>query len=137
MPHLAETDILMIFCYFISQKGSFKCYSQSLTEPPKRDPLSKASFHVKVRQSCRNRSKICVQVPLCFNEPESYVLLSYLVFREGKLGLNSTQLIIVSEKRKKNRIKTWSALIVLWRIMLPVLLNIAIDKVKGRRRATD
>lgn len=39
-------------------------HSPSFTEPPNSDPLSKASFHVKVKQSCGDRETLCVQVLL-------------------------------------------------------------------------
>ena len=51
----------------------------SLTEPPNNDPLSKASFHVKVKQSCRNRERLWDELLLfwhCF--PQSRVLASHL-----------------------------------------------------------
>lgn len=52
---------------------------------------------------------------------------SYLVFREGELGLDSTQLVIVSEGKESNWIKTlFSLMFIPKSIFIIVLLQIII-----------
>ena len=41
-----------------AQRPECVCGLPSLTEPPNSEPLSKASFHVKVRHSCRKTERL-------------------------------------------------------------------------------
>lgn len=82
-------------------------HSPSFTEPPNSDPLSKASFHVKAKQSCgEQRHALCV----LFVWSGSLTVICarlfgyYLVFREGELGLDRTQLVIISEEGSKRQV---------------------------------
>lgn len=83
-------------------------HSPSFTEPPNSEPLSKASFHVKVKQSCgEQRHALCV----LFVWPGSLTVICvirligyYLVFSEGELGLDRTQLVIISEEGSKQQV---------------------------------
>lgn len=80
--------------------------SPSFTEPPNSDPLSNASFHVNVRQSCgEQRHALCILfvwsgslTAMC-----ARLIGDYLVFREGELGLDRTQLVIIPEEGSKQQ----------------------------------
>lgn len=84
----------------------------SLTEPPNSDPLSNASFHVKVKQSCGQRKRQQLHSHSLFLEIDRQrrleCPLNHLVFREGKLGLDGTQLIVIPEMRNTQTPSTFS-----------------------------